>query len=59
MYIKNRGYDMKDVFLGKGWLNWVCYQQQADGSWKRIKGLEVDKHTDEKIRTRLNAWTSR
>lgn len=57
MYVKPVDVDTRDVFLGKGWENWVRYRKVA-GFWKRVGGLSPNYETEQQILRRLDSWGS-
>ncbi len=59
MFIKSVSADCKDVFLGRGWENWVRYERDASGKWHATKGLRPDKTINDKIVHKLTTWQQR
>lgn len=57
MYIKTVDENTKDVFLGKGWLNW-CRYEYKDGRWNRTKGLRPDHNIHRKIVEKIEGFHS-
>lgn len=55
MLIKTIDRSTKDVFLGKGWLNWVRYAKTSKG-WEPVKGLRPNKETHEQIVKKITEW---
>lgn len=56
MYIKAAGGSIRDVFLAKGWNNWIRYEKQPDGKWVRVAGLTPNQPTEQQIKRRLETW---
>jgi len=55
MFIKSVDVHVRDIFLGKGWENWIRYSK-ASGHWKRIGGLGPNYETEQQILKRLDSW---
>lgn len=58
MYIKKIDSGMVDVFLGRGWINWVRYEY-VEGRWVRTKGLRPDQGVHRKIVDKIEQFNSR
>jgi hypothetical protein len=57
VYIKSVDENTKDVFLGKGWANWVRYTMK-EGRWVRTAGLRPDHTIHRKIVDRIENFFS-
>ena len=55
MFVKSVDVHVRDVFLGKGWENWVRYSKES-GNWKRVGGLAPNFETEQQILRRLDSW---
>ena len=60
MFIKSVDLNAKDIFLGKGWENWVRYSRNNPSDpWKREKGMLPTPETDAQIIRKLTEWDER
>lgn len=59
MYIKTVDNTHKDVFIGRGWKQWVRYENKPKAGWLPTVGFMPNKDLHDKIVEKLKAWEVR